>query len=54
MTCNNLKKKYDISADIEKDILKKVGKFDRSRYDLLSPLSVFVPIDTFTLEIREI
>ena len=21
------------------------GKFDRSRYDLLSPLSVFVPID---------
>ena len=28
-----------IDYDFEK------GKFDRSRYDLLSPLSVFVPID---------
>ena len=27
------------------DIGEEKGKFDRSRYDLLSPLSVFVPID---------
>ena len=30
---------YDVIFNWDK------GKFDRSRYDLLSPLSVFVPID---------